>query len=413
MTRADTLLIEGKKLTVLPALIDPHVHFRVPGGEHKEDWKTAALAAVRGGVTMVCEMPNNSPPCTTLERLLAKKKLIDSQLLESGIPLRYGLYFGADRESLDEISKVSHEAVALKIFMGCSTGGLVIESDEDLNTSFRLAKEAGLLVAVHAEDEAILKLAKSRYTGATNPAYHSKIRPREAAMRAVEKALNLCAKYQTPLYILHMSTKEELELVRQAKQSGLPVYAEATTHHLFLSEEDYKIHGTYVQMNPPLRTWEDQEALWEGLRDGSIDTIGTDHAPHTRKEKNLPFGQAPSGIPGVETLLPLMLDAVSKGRLSLKRLSELTRYTILKMFHLPANDDVVLVDLDLVKEVREEELASKCGWTPYRGRRLRGWPLYTVLRGKVFCSNLGTTEGKRQVEDYLSSNPGGIFEACP
>jgi dihydroorotase len=414
-TKLPHVNIEGRRLTVLPALIDPHVHFRVPGGEHKEDWKTAALAAVRGGVTTVCEMPNNIPPCTTYERLLAKKRLINAQLQAIGIPLRYALYFGADQGSLDQIALARREAVALKIFMGCSTGGLVIESDEALDTSFRLAKEAGMLVAVHAEDEILLKEAKKRFAKdlekTSDFALHSKIRPREAAIRACEKALHYCAKYQTPLYLLHIGTKEELELVREAKKSALPVYAEVTTHHLFLSEEDYQKWGAFVQINPPLRRLEDQEALWEGIEDGTIDTIGTDHAPHTLEEKRLPFGRAPSGIPGVETLLPLMLDAVNRGRLTLKRLLQLVRYKSEEIFALPPNEDRVLVDLNLEKEVRAQELSSKCGWTPYEGRILRGWPLYTILGGEVYCANQGTLVGKQQLEAYLSANQGGVFAA--
>lgn len=405
-----TIVVAGRKLTILPALIDPHVHYRVPGGEHKENWKSGALSAVRGGVTTVCDMPNNTPPCTTYERLVEKKRIIDAQLREVGIPLRYGLYFGANQEDLDQIALAGPQSVALKIFMGCSTGGLVIETDEGLDDSFRLAKEAGLLVAVHAEDEAILKAARARYPGVTDPAYHSKIRPKEAAIRATDKALQLCAKYDTPLYILHMSTREELDLVREAKRSGLPVYAEVTTHHLFLSEEDYKIFGTFVQMNPPLRALEDQEALWEGIRDGTVDTIGTDHAPHTLEEKKLPFGKAPSGIPGVETLLPLMLDAVHRGLLSLERMMELTRWKSEEIFSLPSHQDVVLVDLDCEKTVKEEDLASLCGWSPYHGRSLRGWPFYTILDGRVFVSQ-GTLEGKQEVEGYLLSGDGGVFEA--
>ncbi len=398
------ITIEGKKVTILPALIDPHVHFRVPGGEHKEDWRTASLAAIRGGVTTVCEMPNNNPPCTTYERLLEKKKTIDAQLSEAAIPLRYQLYFGADQEHLHEIGRVKEESPALKIFMGCSTGGLVIDNDEALEKAFRLAKEAGLLVAVHAEDEAVLQEAKKHYHGSTDFAAHSLIRPREAAIVAVEKALKLCERYEVPLYVLHMSTAEELDLVRAAKRKSLPVFAEVTTHHLFLSENDYAQHGAFVQMNPPLRTLKDQEALWEGLRDGSVDTIGTDHAPHTLEEKKLPFGKAPSGIPGVETLLPLMLDAVNRGKITLKRLVELCRLNSEKLFQLPSNDDLVLVDLEMERKVRSDQLASKCGWSPYDGWNLKGWPLYTILRGKVFQASQGTFEGKEQLESYLRAH---------
>lgn len=380
-------VIDGSGLLMLPALIDPHVHFRTPGGEHKEDWKTASMAAVRAGVTTVLDMPNNDPACTTYDNLQKKKKLIDAQLESIGIPLRYGLYFGADKNHFDEIKKAAFESCALKIFMGCSTGGLVIDDDESLDLAFRAAAEAGILVAVHAEDETILKEERRKFPQPGHARNHSLMRPKKAAIKATEKAINLAAKYKTPLYILHMSTKEELDLVRQAKKDGLRVYAEATTHHLFFTTSDYETLGTLVQMNPPIREKEDQEALWEALNDHTIDTIGTDHAPHTLAEKMLPFGQAPSGIPGIETLAPLLLDAVNRGKITLKRFVELTRTNAEKIFSLPSNDDIVLVDLNKEQVVEEKRLASKCGWTPYRGKKLRGWPAYTSLRGRIYAAD--------------------------
>ncbi|MCH9624850.1 MAG: Dihydroorotase [Chlamydiales bacterium] len=402
------VLIDGKMLTVLPALIDPHVHFRVPGGEHKEDWKTAALAAVSAGVTRVCDMPNNTPACTTLQEVKAKKALIDAQLQAVSIPLRYGLYFGADKSRFDQIALVSHECVALKIFMGSSTGGLVIDTDKALDEAFHFAKQANMLVAVHAEDEALLAQKRIEYAGQTDPSTHSKMRPKQAAILATKKAIALSAKHDVALYILHLSTLEELELVREAKRQGLKVFAETTTHHLFLTEADYASFGTLVQMNPPLRTQEDQDALWRALQDGTLDTIGTDHAPHTLEEKKQPFGQAPSGIPGIETLLPLMLDAVHRKKLSLERLMQLTRYNIESLFGFAPNNDVVLVDLELKKQVQDAEMHSKCGWTPYRGRMLTGWPIYTILNGQIFGSNQATPEGKQQLEAYLQTHQGGF-----
>ncbi|MCC5831522.1 MAG: dihydroorotase family protein [Chlamydiales bacterium] len=403
MTRSE---LDFSGLTALPALIDPHVHFRVPGGEHKEDWKTGALAALHGGVTTVCDMPNNCPPCTTLKALEEKKELIDVQLKSVDIPLRYGLYFGADKEHFDQIAAASGACVGLKIFMGCSTGGLVIDTDEALDEAFRIAAEADMLVAVHAEDEALLAKKRVEFAGATEPALHSLMRPKEAAIRATAKAIGLARKHGTKLYILHMSTKEEVALVRAAKQEGLSVYAEATTHHLFLSEEDYATLGTFAQMNPPLRSKEDQESLWEGILDGTIDTIGTDHAPHTIEEKEQPFGKAPSGIPGVETLLPLMLDAVYRGLLTLERMIELTHTNPQKIFNLPPNDDIVLVDLDMELTVTDEMIKSKCGWTPYRGRTLRGWPEYVILDGRAYSVSRRRVEGKPRPEGCRPSVQG-------
>lgn len=375
---------QNERYLQIPALIDPHVHFRVPGLSHKEDWKTAARAAINGGVTTVFDMPNTIPPTTTQQALEEKKREIEKALKEVGIPLRYHLYFGADKEHFGQIGQVSNRCIALKIFMGCSTGGLVIDTDEALDEAFQKASEANMIVAVHAEDEAILASMRNEFSTSTNPADHTRMRPKIAAIRATEKAINLSIKHNTPLYILHMSTSEELDLVRQAKRNGLPVYCEATPHHLFLTIDDYQEWGTRVQMNPPLRSHEDQEALWEGIADGTIDTIGTDHAPHTLAEKDLPFGKAPSGVPGIETMLPLMLDAVSKKRLTLERLIALTRTNIEKIFSLPPNEDTVLIDPDLELTVTDAMIHSKCGWTPYRGRVLKGWPLITTIGDQHF-----------------------------
>lgn len=378
-------------LIALPALIDPHVHFRTPGQEYKEDWRSGALAAFRGGISTVFDMPNNIPPCVTLQRIQEKKKLIDSQLQ---LPLRYALYLGADREHLDEIEQAKSEVIGIKVFMASSTGTLLIDDDEVLDEVFKKAAQQGLVVAVHAEDEETLRLHRRE---TRDVADHSKMRPNLAAAIAVERAIEKAKKYRTRLYILHMSTKEEVVLVERAKKEGVDLFAEVTPHHLFLSEEDYPRWKTLVQMNPPLRSKADQEALWDGIARGVIDTIGTDHAPHTFEEKRLPFGQAPSGIPGVETLLPLMLDAVNKGWLTLDRLSALTYYNICKIFRLPFHDDVVWVDMDLEKEVSVQNLQSKCQWTPYEGRRLKGWPRFMRVQNRLF--NLEKIEEISQSEE--------------
>lgn len=394
------LSLDGSGLTALPALIDPHVHFRIPGGAHKEDWKSGALAALAGGVTTVFDMPNNTPACVTLDLLRAKKAQIDGELRAVGLPLHYGLYLGADKNHLEEIEKVHGEAVGVKVFMGCSTGNLVIDTDEALCEVFERARRADLLVAVHAEDEELLSARKKAFGKVTDPACHSQIRSREVAIRATTKAIELAARYGNRLYILHLSTKEELELIRAAKRSGVKVYAEATPHHLFLTVHDYAKWGCFVQMNPPLRDPEDREALWEALCDGTIDTIGTDHAPHTRQEKSLPYGEAPSGIPGVETSLPLMLDAVAHGKLTLERLVELTSKRATQMFDLIPNGDLVLVDLNCQRELLESDLKTKCGWSPYVGKSLRGWPVYTILGGRLFPANLKIAAERERVAPY-------------
>lgn len=377
--------IDGEgKLTVLPAGIDPHVHFRTPGAEHKENWETGAKAAIAGGITTVFDMPNTNPPCTTRVELENKKKLIDEQLKKTGIPLRYYLYFGATNDNIEEIIKVKDQIIGVKVFMGCSTGNLLVNDDKALDRIFQICAQQDLIVSVHAEDEATLKTLAAQYPDKSNPAIHSKVRDRKAAIVAVKKAIACAEKYNTRLVILHTSTAEEVDLIREAKKKGLLVYGEVSPHHLFLSEKDYTTWGTRVQMNPPLRTEKDQIALWEGLRDGTMDFIGSDHAPHTLEEKDKPYGEAPSGIPGVETTLTLLLDAHHRGKITLKKIIEITRKNIETIFNLPHNNDVVLVDLEKTVWLDNSSLQTKCGWTPYAGMKLKGYPVYTILKGKVY-----------------------------
>ncbi len=383
----ESRVIEGGGLTLFPALIDAHVHFRTPGLEHKEDWRSAAKAAIKGGITTVFDMPNTIPAAISQKRLEEKKQLIDRQLKEVGIPLRYGLYLGADKEHFEEIGKAKRQAVALKIFMGSSTGNLVMDDEQSLHTAFSLAAEHDFLVAVHAEDEELIHQRKALFPGVCPPRTHSLIRSREVAIRATKKAIELARRYRTRLFLLHIGTKEELELIGKAKEEGLPIYAETTPHHLLLTEDAYEIWGTKVQMNPPLRTSADCSALWDAIRGGIIDTIGSDHAPHTLEEKNKPYGEAPSGVPGVETTLPLLLDAYHQGRLTLHQIVHLMKTRVEEIFRLEPNDDLVLVDLNRISRLREADLQTKCGWSPYAERTLKGWPMYTILKGKVYACN--------------------------
>lgn len=376
--------LDGKGLTIFPGLIDPHVHFRTPGMEHKENWQTAALAALHGGYTTVFDMPNTIPPTTTAELFAAKKAIIDAQLTEVGIPLRYQLYFGADKHHLSEIHKVKQTAIGIKVFMGCSTGNLVIDDDESLHAVFAIAATQNMLVAVHAEDEEMIKTRKKEFQTSTAYCDHSRIRDTDVACRAVEKAIALSKIYGTRLYVLHASSKDEIELIRQAKRAGLPVFAETTPHHLFLDETAYATLAGKAVVNPPLRTKENREAVLNAVIDGTIDTIGSDHAPHLPHEKALPYGQCPSGMPGIETTLPLLLTAYHEQRLSLERIVSLTYTKPQEIFGLAENDDLVLVDLNKSKTVTEANLKTKCRWSAFNERTLRGWPVYVLLQGQLF-----------------------------
>lgn len=378
------LVIDGKGLTCLPALIDSHVHFRQPGHEAKEDWGTAAQAAVAGGYTTVIDMPNNEPPCVTAEALTQKQELVTKKLRSVDIPLRHYFYFGADRNYLNEIPKVKELVAGIKVFMGSSTGTLLLDQQSDLERVFALAAEHDLMISVHAEDEEVIRNNREKLGNTTDPASHSKIRTPEAAVLATQRAIALSEKYGTRLCILHMSTGEEVACVRDAKKKGLPVHAEVTPHHLFLDDSYYAKLGTKAQMNPPLRSSEHVRALWEGIQDETIDFIGTDHAPHTLAEKEQEYGKAPSGVPSIEQCLPLLLNAHAEGKLTLQQIVRLTRSNIEKIFRLPSHRDVVLVDLNLEKTVDDGKLKTKCQWSPYHGMKLKGWPVCTILKGLVY-----------------------------
>lgn len=377
-------IIEASDLTLLPALIDPHVHFRIPGAEHKETWQSAAKAAIAGGVTTVLDMPNNEPACSSKERLEGKKALIERQLEQVHIPLRYFLYLGASPDHLQEIPKVTSQIAGIKIYMGSSTGGLLVHEEKILEKTFRIAAENDVLIAVHAEDEVLLKEREALYSHENNPAAHSLIRSPEVAARAVKQAIALAEKYKARLYIAHVSTKEELQEIRKAKEKGLNIYAEACPHHLFLTDLAYHTLGTKALVNPPLRSAADVNALWKAIEDQTIDTIGTDHAPHTLGEKMRPFRQAPSGFPSIEIYLALLLNAYHQQKLSLEQIVSLTHTRAQEIFRLPPNDDVVLVDLEKIQVVDDAHLHTKAKWSPYHGWILKGWPRYTILAGKLF-----------------------------
>lgn len=384
MIESDTdLIIDGSGLLLFPGLIDPHVHFRTPGHPEKESWHTASAASIKGGYTTVFDMPNTDPACTTEMILQEKKALIDQQLKECGIPLRYELYFGADKSHLDEIYKVKKQTVGLKVFMGSSTGDLLIDDPGHLHAVFALAKAHDLIVSVHAEDEALI-LERSKTIPSDSFHAHSKIRNEEVAYRSTKLAIDLAKLYGTRLCILHVTTAEELPLIKHAKEEGYEVFAETTPHHLFLNTDSYDRLGGKAQMNPPLRSKRHSDTLLQAIHDGVIDTIGSDHAPHTLEEKNKPYGQAPSGVPGIETTLPLLLNAYHNGLLSIEQIIDLTHTNPQDIFRLPPNNDVVLVDMNKEKVVREEDLKTKCGWSPFAGQTLKGWPVTTIVNGKVY-----------------------------
>lgn len=384
----ETLDAQGRLL--LPGVIDPQVHFRDPGAEHKEDLGSGSRAAVKGGVTSFLEMPNTSPPTTTQAALDEKLARARQKSVAN-----YGFFIGATPDNLDVLNTAG-PVCGIKIFMGSSTGSLLVNRREDLE---RIFANGTRLIAVHAEDEARINARKAQFQDRTDAAVHSEIRDNECARLATELALELSRRHQRRLHILHLSTKEEVALLRQNKPAW--VTAEAIPNHLFLNVQDYARLGTRVQMNPPIRSREDNEGLWAGLREGLIDIIATDHAPHTLEEKGRAYPHSPAGMPGVETSLPLMLTQMVAGRCSLAEIQKWMCYGPAQAYRIPNKGkilegwdaDLTLVDIERVKPARDADMFTRVGWTPYDGRALTGWPLYTVVGGEVVYDQGRIREG--------------------
>lgn len=365
---------------LMPGVIDPQVHFREPGKDYKEDLASGSRAAVAGGVTSFLEMPNTDPSTTTQTALDDKLKRAAAKSVAN-----YGFFIGATADNLDQLNQAA-PACGIKIFMGASTGSLLVDKAEDLE---RIFANGTRLIAVHAEDEARIRARQAQLSGRTDVAVHSEIRDAECALRATTLALRLSKKYRRRLHILHLSTKEEAQLLRDDKPAW--VTAEVIPNHLFLNVADYATQGSRVQMNPPIRSPEDNAVLWQALHDGVIDFVATDHAPHTLAEKSQPYPKSPSGMPGVELSLPLMLTEMAAKRCSLAEIQHwmcigpATAYAIPKKGKIAEgwDADLTLVDLDARKIVRDENMFTKVRWSPYNGRELTGWPIITIVNGRV------------------------------
>jgi dihydroorotase len=380
----DATVIEGEGLTLLPGVIDPQVHFREPGLEHKEDLFTASCACAHGGVTSFLEMPNTRP-------LTTNQAALDDKLARAAqkCVVNYGFFIGATADNLLDINQ-AHPTCGIKIFMGSMHGPLLVDQAEILEQIFA---NGDRLIAVHAEDQARIAERRLQFAGISDPAIHSQIQDTQTALNATRLAVQLSEKYQRRLHILHLSTGAEAEYLRQHKP--LWVTAEVTPQHLLLNTGAYEKIGTLAQMNPPLRAPRDNQILWRALRDGVIDFIATDHAPHTLEEKAQPYPNSPSGMPGVETSLPLMLTQASEGRCSVSEVARWMSLAVAQSYGIPRKGaivpgfdaDLVLVDLNTYRPVRREEMLTKCGWSPFEGWNLTGWPVVTIVGGQVVYQN--------------------------
>lgn len=376
--------IDATGLTLLPGVIDPQVHFREPGLEHKEDLFTASCACAKGGVTSFLEMPNTRPLTTTQAALDDKLRRASEKCL-----VNYGFFIGATAEILPDLLN-ANPTPGIKVFMGSMHGDLLMDDAANLEAVFA---KGDRLIAVHAEDQARINQRRQEFAGVTDIAVHSQIQDNQAALLATQLAVKLSKKYQRRLHILHLSTGEEAEFLRDEKPSW--VTAEVTPQHLLLNTSAYETIGSFAQMNPPLREPRDNEILWQALRDGVIDFIATDHAPHTLAEKAQTYPNTPSGMPGVETSLPLMLTQAVEGRCTVAQVANWMSTAVAKAYKIPNKGkitlgfdaDLVLVDLEKYRPVVREEMASKCGWSPFEGWNLTGWPVVTIVGGKVVFEN--------------------------
>jgi len=390
-------VIDATGLHVLPGLIDPHVHFREPGYEYKEDWVTGSMAAAAGGITTIIDMPNVNPPTADVASLQLKLERARGRSY-----VDYAIYAVIMEGNLDQILPLAEAGVCgYKIFMGETVGNIPSPSDGEILDAWRIMATTGLRCGVHAEDSSIIHYlrAKLQRQGRKDPLAHVESRPSVAEAEAINRAILFAREAKSKLMIYHMSSREGVELVRWGKSLGVDVMAETGPHYLILEDQDMVRMGlgSLLKINPPVRSREHGEALWEGLLSGVIEVIGTDHSPHTPEEKmeNARFEdiwKAIPGWPGVETNVPLMLTQVNAGRMSLNQYVKVQSEGPARAWNLwprkgnlnrGADGDVTIVDMKKTGVIDKDKLHSKSKVTPFHGFSVQGMPVYTIVRGHV------------------------------
>ena len=389
--------IDASGLHVLPGLIDPHVHLRDPGDAAVETIPTGTRGAILGGLCAVFDMPNTTPSIIDAQTLAWKQAYVDQVAWGD-----MGLYVGGTRTNMPELAalEVQPGVCAIKIFAGSSTGELMIEDDESLERVMRAGRRR---IAYHSEDEYRLQARKNMFKSGDPYASHMEWRDEETAFLGTRRLMALARKTDRPAHILHVSTAQELDYLRDFRDIAT---MEMLVNHLTQVAPDvYDRLGGFGVMNPPIRGQRHMDASWAAIRDGRVDTIGSDHAPHPRDRKRLPWPECPAGLTGVQTLVPVMLNHVNAGRLSLSRMVDLMCagpariYGVLGKGRLAAgyDADFTLVDMKKQRRIEESWIVSPCGWTPFAGMQITGWPVATIIRGKPVMREdevLGTPIGK-------------------
>jgi dihydroorotase len=375
-------VLECAGLHVLPGVIDTQVHFREPGLDHKEDLESGSRAAVMGGVTAVFEMPNTDPQTTTPEALADKVRRGRHRM-----HCDFAFWVGGTHENAKEVAELERlpAAAGIKVFMGSSTGSLLVEDDSGVAEILKRTRRRS---AFHSEDEALLRERRPlRVEG--DPRSHPVWRSAEVALTCTRRLVGIARETGARIHVLHITTAEEMAFLRDHKDVAS---VEVTPNHLSLVAPDcYERLGPFAQMNPPVREEHHRQAVWRGVDQGIADILGSDHAPHTREEKAKTYPDTPSGMTGVQTLVPLMLDHVNAGRLTLERFVDMTSAGPKRLFGIAGKGriavgydaDFTIVDMKRRDTITNGWIASKCGWTPYDGVTVTGWPIGTLVRGNV------------------------------
>ena len=371
---------------VLPGIIDTQVHFREPGSTDAEDLESGSKAAVLGGVTSLFEMPNTNPPTANLIEF--EKKL---QAAKNRMHSNYAFYFGATPNNTDQLAKLKNVegCCGVKLFAGSSTGNLLVDKESDIE---KVISSSDRIISIHSEDEDIIKLRK-KFIKKGDVHSHPEWRNVECAMSSTRRVVKIAERYNKKIHVLHVTTKEEVDFLAMHKKN---VTFETTPQHLTLYAPDcYDKLGTYAQMNPPIRSSDNMLGLIKAVNQGVVDIIGSDHAPHTKENKEKAYPFSPSGMPGVQTIVPMMLDHVSQGNLSIFTLVDLMSYAPAKIFGLinkgriavGYDADLTIVDLNAKKTISNQWIVSKCGWTQFDNFKVRGWPIATIINGSFVMKN--------------------------
>ena len=397
--RSGDEVLDASGLVIIPGVVDDQVHFREPGATHKEDIASGSAACAAGGVTTFLEMPNTFPPATTCQAVESKYKIAEACSL-----VNFGFYIGATKDNVQEL-KNAKDIPGIKIFVGSSTGDLLVDEQEALEKIF---SSVSLPITAHCEDESTIQINKEIFKDTNDVKDHSRIRDRVAAVKSTRRMLDLSNAYDKRFHLLHISTAEEVEMIADHRSL---VTGEACLHHFHFTTQDYETLGTRIQMNPSVKEKKDVDAIWKGLLCNNIQVIATDHAPHTLDEKRSPYPKSPSGLPAVENSLSLMLDRVNRNMCTLEQVvgwmcdAPARTWDLLGKgrIEIGADADLAVIDLDRSHMILDSNQITKSKWSPWHGKSVKGKVVKTIVGGKTVWDDGSfdfSVRGKRVQVDH-------------